>query len=147
MNPRSFLDVAGEWAVGTCEAEWRSAASRAYYAAFHVAGRLLRQVGFAVPPDQGAHAYVWLRLSNTRVSLIDEAGRRLQSLRRARGWADYDLDRVFDEMLAVAQVNEAMSVITSLDDLATTPAILAEVVTAIREYERDVLRDVTWRGP
>jgi uncharacterized protein (UPF0332 family) len=37
MNPHDFLEVANEWLTGIREAEWRSAVSRAYYAAFHVA--------------------------------------------------------------------------------------------------------------
>ena len=64
MNPREFLDLAGEWAAGTREGEWRSAVSRAYYAAFHVARTLLQDCGFAVPAAEQAHAYLWLRLAN-----------------------------------------------------------------------------------
>ena len=44
MKPRDFLDVADELSDG--EAHWRSAVSRAYYAAFHVARRLLIELGF-----------------------------------------------------------------------------------------------------
>jgi hypothetical protein len=47
MDPRDFLDVAGEWVTGTREAEWRSGVSRAYYATFHVARDLLRRCGYA----------------------------------------------------------------------------------------------------
>jgi uncharacterized protein (UPF0332 family) len=38
MKARDFLDVAEELAGGIHEGHWRSAVSRAYYAAFH-AGR------------------------------------------------------------------------------------------------------------
>jgi hypothetical protein len=35
MNWRDFLPLAARLAGGTTEADWRSAVSRAYYAAFH----------------------------------------------------------------------------------------------------------------
>jgi len=62
MTPREFLDVADEWCVGTREAEWRSAVSRAYYAAFHAAIELMDRCGFVVPKGEQAHGYLWLRL-------------------------------------------------------------------------------------
>ena len=36
MKPRDFLDLADELVIGSGEAEWRSAVSRAYYAAFRL---------------------------------------------------------------------------------------------------------------
>lgn len=36
MKFRDYLDVADEFSEGDGEAHWRSAISRAYYAAFHV---------------------------------------------------------------------------------------------------------------
>jgi uncharacterized protein (UPF0332 family) len=41
MTGRDFLALAMQLAGGGSEAEWRSATSRAYYAAFHVARELL----------------------------------------------------------------------------------------------------------
>ena len=54
MNPHDFLEVANEWITGVREAEWRSAVSRAYYAAFHVARLLLERCGFSVCPEASA---------------------------------------------------------------------------------------------
>jgi hypothetical protein len=71
----------------------------------------------------------------------------LSLLRRARNWADYQLDRPYPEQAAIAQDALAAGIIRLLDDLAATPAILAHVVDAIRAYERDVLREVTWQAP
>ena len=64
MNPRKFLDQARRRIMGTVEEDWRTTVSRAYYAAFHVAGDLLTGLGFTVPNGEQAHAYLWLRLSN-----------------------------------------------------------------------------------
>ncbi len=41
MNWRDFLSLAARLAADTTEADWRTAASRAYYAAFHAARQLL----------------------------------------------------------------------------------------------------------
>lgn len=147
MRPREYLDLADELATGAREAEWRSAASRAYYAAFHTGRSLLRKNGFSPPGEAKDHAYVWLRLSNTGHVDVDLAGSRLHDLRRVRGRADYDFDRPFSDKDAVKAVEDALNVIRALDDLAATPTVLARVVDALRAYERDVLQDVTWRQP
>jgi uncharacterized protein (UPF0332 family) len=145
MDPRQFLEVAAEWSVGTREAEWRSAASRAYYAAFHVASRLIQRAGFVVPGGERAHGYLWLRLSNSGHIDVDEAGCKLSDLRRIRNQADYDLGLQFPQDLAIDTVAVALQVIDLLETVETTPHILAQVTATMRVYERDVLRDVTWR--
>lgn len=80
MNGREFLGLAQTLATATTEAAWRSAASRSYYAAFHVARQLLEGLGFTVPPDEKAHAYLWMRLSNSGNPSTKQAGGHLQGL-------------------------------------------------------------------
>ena len=92
MTPRDFLDQAAAWVTGWEEADWRSAVSRGYYAAFHTARRLLQHCGFVVPRAESSHAYLWLRLSNTGHPDVVIAGHDLNDVRQARNWADYDLD-------------------------------------------------------
>jgi uncharacterized protein (UPF0332 family) len=145
MRPRDFVDVAGEWAAGTREAEWRSAASRANYAAFHAARDLLQVAGFVVPAAEQAHAYLWLRLANTKQVDVDKAGNQLRDLRSVRNWADYDLGLPYPQGAAMAQVNTAEEVIQLLETIQTTPAILTRITAAIQVYERDVLKQVSWR--
>ncbi|HVS37819.1 MAG TPA: hypothetical protein VMS17_19835 [Gemmataceae bacterium] len=50
MNERDFLRLAAVLAGGATEAEWRTAVGRAYYAAFHVARRLLEDLRFRAFP-------------------------------------------------------------------------------------------------
>jgi uncharacterized protein (UPF0332 family) len=88
MNPREFLNVAEEWVTGLSEAEWRSAVSRAYYGAFHVARSLLQACGFEVPLADRSHAYLWLRLSNCGHPDLQKAGEALNDLRGRRNEAD-----------------------------------------------------------
>jgi hypothetical protein len=64
VNERDFLRLAFQLASGASEADWRTAVGRAYYAAFHVARRLLEDLGFVVPRMDRAHAYLSFRLQN-----------------------------------------------------------------------------------
>jgi uncharacterized protein (UPF0332 family) len=144
MDETGFLDVADDLSTGSREADWRTAISRAYYAAFHKARRLLRRSGFGVPRGEQAHAYLWLRLSNAQHAEVVEAGQTLNDLRRARNNADYEVDVPIGPFDALDHVQVAADFIRLLDDLAKETAIFARVVDAIKVYERDVLREVTW---
>jgi len=145
MNPRDILDVADELCTGLTEAHWRAGGSRAYFAAFHVARRLLRNARFEVPRGDQAHAYLWLRLSNCGHPDVVEAGGRLNDLRKMRNWADYDLDQPFDHAFALGQVQGAFGIIQLLEPLPTLPTVLTQIIDAIKISERDVLGEVTWR--
>jgi uncharacterized protein (UPF0332 family) len=93
MNARDFLTLAQALAGQSTEAAWRTAVSRAYYAAFHVARDLLEGLGFTVPHADPAHGYLWLRLANSGNPQTVQAGNDLNAIRRERNIADYDLRR------------------------------------------------------
>ena len=143
MNFRDFLSLADTLARGSTEAEWRTACSRAYYAAFHVARQLLLALGFRVPQADRAHAYLWSRLSNAGISQVRKAGRQLNDLRRERNWSDYDEYRTIAQATAVQNVRLAEEIIQALDAAAVDP-IRTQITDAMKVYERDVLKDVTW---
>ncbi len=143
MDETGFLNVADALSTGETEADWRSAISRAYYAAFHKAGWLLRRGGFQVPRGDRAHAYLWRRLSNAGHPDVTNVGRNLNHLRGRRNRADYDFDRRMGQAIALDLVQSAADIIQLLDDLAKEAAILAQVIDAMKVYERDVLREVT----
>jgi uncharacterized protein (UPF0332 family) len=145
MTARDILDVADALITGSKEAEWRSAVSRAYYAAFHVARQLLLQCGFVVPQGDQAHAYLWLRLANSGHPDVQIAGNDLNFLRKMRNWADYDLDRPMHPAPASGQVRATYTIIELLETVATEPVVRTQVTEAVKNYERDVLREVTWR--
>jgi hypothetical protein len=105
---------------------------------------LLRS-GFAVPQADRAHGYLWLRLANAGHPDVERAGTDLSLMRRARNLADYDLATPFLQQDAFDQVYQAMDVVQLLETLPTVPAVLAQVIDAIRVYERDVLGQVTWQ--
>jgi uncharacterized protein (UPF0332 family) len=146
MDGREFLTVADDLAVGENEADWRSAISRAYYAAFHVARAVLVQCGFDAPIGDQAHAYLWLRLSNCGHPDLEEVGRRLSRLRSLRNQADYQLAVSVEQPQAASYVLMATEIIETLDMAAAETGILVRITDGIKVYERDVLRQVTWRS-
>jgi uncharacterized protein (UPF0332 family) len=143
MDERDFLTLAQTLVGAPGEAAWRSAVSRAYYAAFHVARHLLVDFGFAVPQADRAHAYLWLRLQNCGDPKVQAAGADLNALRSDRNWADYHLRRPMRQAVAQARVQVAERVIPLLDAAALEPT-RTRITDAMRVYERDVLHDVTW---
>lgn len=147
MNPRDFLLVAVDLLEGTRQADWRTAVSRAYYAAFLVAVELFREAGFVLPPDQKAHQYVYERLNNCGRTEVIDAAERLRDLRIWRNRADYSLQQPLEEEDAFDQVASAQRAVRLLDDLAASETVLAQVIQAMRVYERDVRKEVTFREP
>src|SRR6266511_1459595 len=140
MDFRDYLQLAVDLANGTTEAEWRSASSRGYYAAFHVARQLLRSLGFRVPQADRAHGYLWLRLSNSGVADVVRGGRLLNDLRRERNYADYDDYRAVTPAVATQNVQFAEDVIQELDAAAVEP-VRTQITDAMKIYERDILHD------
>jgi uncharacterized protein (UPF0332 family) len=146
MTARDFLDLAGDLLAITKESAWRSAVSRAYYAAFHTARELLARMGFQVPRADHAHAYLWLRLSNCGDPTTESAGQLLRDLRRERNRADYELAQRWVWATARLLVQRCEDVIQTLEAAALEP-IRSAIQTAMRDYERNVLRAVTWQPP
>jgi len=147
MDPRNFLDVAFDLAGEYREADWRSAVSRSYYAAFHVANDFMRQCGFHVPQSGDAHGHAWIRLVNSQDARLTRAGRDLNRLRQDRNWADYDLTQPLPHKLAADSVQNAQTLVAILERALTWPSLLGQVIPVMRDFERDVLGDVTWQGP
>lgn len=144
MNWRDYLALAGRLAAGGTETEWRSAVSRAYYTAFHIARQLLADLQFSVPRADRAHQYLVFRLGNSRDPAVEHAGRDLETLRRLRNRADYDDTPAFTLSQASAAVQLAAGIVQALDNARQEP-IRTQIQDAMIVYERDVLHDVTWR--
>lgn len=139
-----FLKFAETYATGTSEADWRSAVSRAYYAAFHVARDFMTSLGFVTPRAELAHAFLWRRLGNCGLAPLALAGSRLNQLRGERNRADYDLNSDLTKKDTQAAVKSAAMVIATLQ--AVSPDDRRLVTEVMKTYERDVLRESTWRN-
>lgn len=144
MNGRAFLDLARGLAADPTEAAWRTAVSRAYYAVFHVARELMEDLGFAVPRADAAHKHMAFRLGNSSAASVVAAGKDLDSLRRYRNLADYDMQPPIDQVRAQRAVQTAEQILEVLDDAALEPT-RTQITDAMKVYERDVLQNVTWQ--
>jgi uncharacterized protein (UPF0332 family) len=141
MNGRDFLPLARQLIGMSGEAARRSAVSRAYYAAFHVARDLLAGLGFTTPRADRAHEYLYRRLNNSGLAPVRVAANQLHDLRARRNQADYDVPIPFSAALASSQVAAAAYVIQALD--ALTPAERTQIAGAMKLYEQQI-GDVTW---
>lgn len=146
MSTRDLLEVADELLGGLKEAYWRSAVSRAYYAAFHEARHLLQRCGFRPPRTERAHLYLSRRLSNCGHQDLAHAGAELHDLRGQRNSADYDFGRHFDQTMSMDYVEAAREIVELFELAKDTPTVLSRITTAMQAYERDVLGEVTWQA-
>ena len=144
IRGEEFLGLAENYATGPTEADWRSAVSRAYYAAFHVAREFMSNLGFATPRADQAHAFLWRRLGNCGCVPLALAGSRLNQLRGERNRADYDLNSDLAWKDAQAAVKSAALIIAALQAVSANDRQLA--TEAMKTYERDVLHESTWRN-
>ncbi|HET6881882.1 MAG TPA: hypothetical protein VFI31_17080 [Pirellulales bacterium] len=112
MNPNEFISVATQLLAGRGEGRLRSAVSRAYYGAFHLARQFVADCGVIIPIDTLAHRNVQWCLSNSDEHSLAEVARRLRSLRQARNVADYNLssNRFVDRAEAQAEVQRAVEI-------------------------------------
>jgi len=143
MKGRDFLTVAGGLASDSTEAAWRSAISRAYYAAFHAARELMTDLGFTVPQGDSTHAYAWIRLQNCGDPKVRKAGSNLNVLRGQRNRADYDLHLTIRQSHAATEVQIANEVLQSLDAAALEPT-RTQITDAMKAFERTILKVTTW---
>ena len=146
IKPADLLTLAEKLVQSTEETEWRSAVSRAYYAAFHGARNLMRDLKFRVPRAGVAHAYLWMRLANCGDATIAMAGNDLNDLQSWRNEADYDLDHDLNQQDAIGCVRSARLILQRLASGHSDP-VRSQITAGIRDYERNVLRAVTWQGP
>ncbi|HEV3118847.1 MAG TPA: HEPN domain-containing protein [Gemmataceae bacterium] len=146
MKSRDFLTLAQALLKESTEVAWRSAVSRAYYAAFHVARELLQDLGFVVPKAERAHAYLWRRLSNCGDPRLQAAGHEINDLRGDRNEADYDLRLSLAQTIADGQVRTARKIIDVLA-IATAEPMRSAILDAMKVYERDILKEMTWQPP
>lgn len=146
FRPDELLTLAESMVQGVSEVEWRCAISRAYYAAFHEARDFLEDLRFRVPRAAQAHGYLWMRLINCGNPTIALAGSDLNNLQGERNRADYDRHVSVSQVNAQRWVQSARLVLNRLASGRSDP-VRSQITAAIRDYERNVLRAVTWQGP
>jgi len=140
ITGRDLIALAGNLAVnpasGSPEARFRSAISRAYYGAFHIAAAFLADCEKGVPENSTGHELAYRRLFNTQIPAVVEAARNLNDLRRERIQADYKLRYagLDSQQNAKDKVQMAELVRTRLQECLAEP-IRTKVVAALRAQQ------------
>jgi uncharacterized protein (UPF0332 family) len=91
MIPNDFIDLAARLSASASEAEFRTSVSRAYYGTFHAAIQVLVEAGISLPVGPESHHKVRLSFMECGEPAGFRAGSQLQTLRKQRNIADYDL--------------------------------------------------------
>lgn len=116
MIPRLFLTLAEELGQAGGPAQCRTAISRAYYAVFNTAERLLERMGFH-RPKRDPHIVLRQRLLSSGDAEFMRIGSDLNELHHDRVQADYFLDNHNPENQtnALAAVTAATTMIAALE--------------------------------
>ena len=118
MDPRDFLKVSTALRTSQGEADRRTAVSRAYYALFLSARRLLEAEAIALGRLHEDHRLVPDYLRHSQNETLADVGDSIADLRRERNMADYDMDTTkFNQALCALLVEKARAGLQVLDEL------------------------------
>ena len=139
MDPRDFLRLAEELLSGNTPAHHRTVVTRAYYAAYNVAGEVLLALGFDVERGHAGHEAVRERLRHSGVDRIIHVGAQLRRLQDDRVKADYWLRDPHPEQRTTAErwLVSATHMISDLDADMAEPSTRERMIDAIRTWERE----------
>jgi hypothetical protein len=133
MTGENFIRLAGQLVArpNADEAACRTAISRAYYGAYHLARGVLRSIGFEVSD----HGLVRFCLFESGQPAGIELARDLGLLQNLRIKADYDLHdgdagNAVTARLAVERGHEAISNV----GLLTNPSVLGNLKDGVEQY-------------
>jgi uncharacterized protein (UPF0332 family) len=115
-----FYNFAANLAAGANEIEWRNSASRAYYAAFHRAQETVDLCPDNAHLKMGSHERVTDRFDLHKSVPAKSISYVLQSMKRIRHCADYEIADEFAQSLAVNQVAQYVALVSRLDAFDST---------------------------
>ncbi len=138
MNGTDFVDFAGKIAATYSDAaSCRSAISRAYYGAFHLAKLFLDGSGIRPPRNANAHVFIQHRLANCGYSQAVEAGSFLADLYADRINADYNLHKTQVENIQYARTCVVTAIrIRDALEACDTDQVREQIKSGISDYER-----------
>ncbi|MEX2317988.1 MAG: HEPN domain-containing protein [Pirellulales bacterium] len=121
------------------EATYRTAVSRAYYGAFHVAHGFLHELGLRPPANANVHGFVQHYLNGSKHGDACRAASLLSHLHAARIRADYRLDgpQFSSQQDAMLIVEQAALVVSALNNCRSEGA-WGSIRHAIAEYEQKI---------
>jgi hypothetical protein len=144
MDPREFISLAIRLSSSRRESDLRTAVSRAYYGAYHVACEMLEGCGivFSGKDLYGSEVHRKVRFCLRESGSHDaaKAGEKLGSLRDERNQADYELKLEKFDAATVALLLQATHEIVDAVERCRQDPEFAVIRDKLRTYARDVLR-------
>lgn len=108
---QQFLDSAKLFLSGLSEMDYRNAASRGYYAAYHICLKLGKKYPDFIDDRAGLHEKLIRKLESAKDRNIMSIGYILRMCRSSRKKADYLLDDIFSKKEAELTINQAEKII------------------------------------
>ncbi len=115
VTPEQLLDAATKLERGDSEADWRNAASRAYYAAYHRCRGMAQDERVSVPDGGSHHAALADALMHGINTPIRRIGHMLDLCRSRRARADYQIDATFPRQLGRTVVEDCRRILSEAD--------------------------------
>lgn len=137
MDPREFIFLAQKLLVGSPQpTDTRTATSRAYYGAFHVAAETLGKMGFSVSNGPGGHGEVRNLIGSCNDEDLVPIGSQLNDLHSSRIKADYRLSEKPPENKknAILHVEIAKKVIQTIDRCCSGPK-RGKIISEMKKYQ------------
>jgi uncharacterized protein (UPF0332 family) len=136
MNPREFLQLAFKLKGGPSPAEYRSAISRAYYAAYNVGVEKLNEMNCPIDETRDGHTQVQFFLNCAGSRELSKASSQLNELRTKRNKADYQLKLLNAETSqnSEAAVIQADRIIKVIDTLLSSGPSREQITDKIKAY-------------
>lgn len=142
MNGSDFIDFAGQLSVAepSLPAPTRSAVSRAYYGAFHLAKDFLIEIdnSFRARTGENEHQFIQRHYQHCGVEPVATLGQLLSNLHESRKVADYRLDKDSAESKENARfcVKRADNIRTEISNIRNDTALQDKVVHGIQAYRK-----------
>jgi uncharacterized protein (UPF0332 family) len=142
VHPWQFLDLAILLKGGHASpASYRTAVSRAYYAAFHLGVGILRAIGIQLGDGPAAHGELRHCLGASNDADLEDARDLLRSLHARRIRADYRMDDTVVETRKEADLacREATEAKLLFEALSNSPDGKNTAVMAMKQFARHTL--------
>ena len=114
VSPKQLLEAAQGLAQGSREVDFRNAASRAYYAAYHRCQPIAVRIGLR-SSGRGVHGDVIDALRTTAKPTLKHLAQMLARCRSLRAKADYNIADEFKWAEAQTITRQAQKILTAAD--------------------------------
>lgn len=134
MDGRDFIAVAHRLSQEQTEADWRTAAGRAYYGLLQESRAFLESWGFIPRGREDIHKFVRFKLIYAADANLKDIGFALEHLARLRNEADYHLQKPGQFGLptsALVAARKAESSVAALDQINNDPTRRAAAIASI----------------